>query len=134
MVDESPKDKSSERSSDSASEGQPRLAEALKKVLTAGVSAAFMTEESLRSYLSELKLPKDLLLSLITGAAKTKDEIAARVTNEAVSMLRKIDFVKEFSRFAEDHKFRVSAEIEIVKRDKHAEKQDHKSGGQPGGQ
>lgn len=93
------------------------LGETLKKVMTAGVSAAFMTEEGVRSYLSELKLPKEILGLLIQGANKSKDEITQRVTKEAVGILQKIDIVKEISRFAETHKFKISAEIDIIRKD-----------------
>jgi len=93
----------------------------VKKVFTAGVSAAFMTEESLRTYLSELKLPKEALNLLIQSASKSKDEITQRVTKEAVGIIQRIDFVKEFSKFAETHKFKITAEIDIIKKDKPAE-------------
>lgn len=94
------------------------LGDTVKKVFTAGVSAAFMTEESLRTYLSELKLPKEALNLLIQSASKSKDEITQRVTKEAVGIIQKIDFVKEFSKFAETHKFKITAEIDIIKKDK----------------
>lgn len=97
------------------------LTETMKKVFTAGVSAAFMTEESLRSYVSELKLPKEALNLLIQGASKSKDEITKRVTNEIVGIIQKIDFVKEASRFAETHKFKITAEIDIIKKDSKTE-------------
>ena len=107
---------------DSKKDGEEReglkIGDAVKKIFTAGVSAAFMTEESVRSYLSEVKLPKEILGVLLQGAAKTKEEVANRVTTEMIGIIRKIDFVKEFSRFAEDHKFKISAEVEILKKDK----------------
>jgi hypothetical protein len=81
-----------------------------------------MTEESVRAYLSEVKLPREIINVLLQGASKTKDEIALRVTNEMLGIVRKIDFVKEFSRFAEDHKFKISAEVEIVKKNRHPDK------------
>ena len=93
------------------------LGDTVKKVFTAGVSAAFMTEEGLRTYLSELKLPKEALNLLIQGANKSKDEITNRVTKEVVGIISKIDFVKEFSKFAETHKFKITAEIDIIKKD-----------------
>lgn len=93
------------------------LGDTVKKVFTAGVSAAFMTEESLRNYVSELKLPKEALNMLIQGANKSKDEMTQRVTKELVTIIQKIDFVKEASKFAETHKFKITAEIDIVKKD-----------------
>lgn len=93
------------------------LGDALRKVFTAGVSAAFMTEESIRSYLGDLKLPKEVLNVLLQSANKSKDEITQRVTKEIVGVVQKIDFVKEFSKFAETHKFKITAEIDIIKKD-----------------
>lgn len=89
----------------------------VKKVLTAGVSAAFLTEESLRAYVSELKLPKEALNLLIQGASKSKEEMTQRVTKEIVAIIHKIDFVKEASRFVETHKFKITAEIDIIKKE-----------------
>lgn len=94
-----------------------RIGDALKKVVTAGLGAAFMTEESIRSYLSEIKLPKEVLNMLIQSAAKSKEELVTKVSNEVIRVVNKIDFVKEASRFVEEHKFKVKAEIEVVKKE-----------------
>ena len=104
-------------SSESSSKNQGLLSDTLRKVFTAGVSAAFMTEENVRAYLAELKLPKEILNLLLQQANKSKEEITTRVSKEVVSMVQKIDFVKEFSKFAETHKFKITAEIEIKKKD-----------------
>jgi hypothetical protein len=94
------------------------IGEALKKVFSAGVSAAFMTEEGIRTYLGDLKLPKEVLNIIVQTAGKSKDEITNRVTKEIVGIVSKIDFVKEMAKFAETHKFKIQAEIDIVKKDK----------------
>ena len=85
------------------------IGEAVKKLFTAGVTAAFMTEESVRTYLAELKLPKEILNVIVQGASKSKDEITNRVSKEVIGIIQKIDFVKEASRFAENHKFKITA-------------------------
>lgn len=105
MADDSENDKSE-------SKKESILGETLKKVFTAGVTAAFMTEESVRAYLAELKLPKEILSLLLQQANKSKDEITGRVSKEVVSMIEKIDFAKEMTKFAETHKFKVTVEIE----------------------
>ncbi len=94
------------------------IGETVKKLFTAGVSAAFMTEDAVRAYLAELKLPKEILNVVIQGANKSKDEITTRVSKEIIGIVQKIDFVKEASKFAESHKFIIKAEIEIQKKDK----------------
>ncbi|MBC7371002.1 MAG: hypothetical protein H7326_05515 [Bdellovibrionaceae bacterium] len=97
--------------------GRSLLSDTLKKVFTAGVSAAFMTEESIRGYLGDMKLPKEVLQVLLQSASKSKDEITQRMSKELAAMIQKIDLPKEFSKFAENHKFKISAEVEIIKKD-----------------
>jgi hypothetical protein len=92
------------------------LGEALKKVFSVGVSAAFMTEEGIRKYLADLKLPKEILEALLAGANRSKDEITNRVAKEINGIISKIDWVQELSKFAETHKFKIKAEIEIEKK------------------
>lgn len=95
---------------------EPKLTEALKKVFAAGVSGALLSEEMIRNYVSDLKLPKEMLQLLLQSAQKSKDEVTGRVTKEIVGIIQKIDFVKEVSKFAETHKFKINAEIEIIKK------------------
>jgi hypothetical protein len=95
----------------------PKLTDVLKKLVSAGIGAAFMTEESVRQYLTELKLPKEVMNMVLQGAQKSKDELMNRVGNEVIKIIQKIDFVSEASRFVEEHKFRITAEIDVVKKD-----------------
>jgi hypothetical protein len=94
------------------------LGEALKKVFSVGVSAAFMTEEGIRKYLQDLKLPKEILEALLSGANRSKEEITNRVAKEINGIISKIDWIDELSKFAETHKFKIKAEIEIEKKEK----------------
>lgn len=95
----------------------PKWAEVLKKVVGVGLGAAFMTEEHVRSYLGDFKVPKDVVQMILQGASKSKEEMMNRVGNEVVKIISKIDFVKEASRFVEEHKFKITAEIDIIKKD-----------------
>jgi hypothetical protein len=109
MVDDS--------SNENESQSGIKISEAIKKLITTGVGAAFMTEESVRNYLNELKLPKEVLNLILQGASKSKDELMERVGSEILKVVSKIDFVKEASKFVEEHKFKVTAEIEVLKKD-----------------
>lgn len=60
----------------------------------------------------------ELLQTAIDQVSKTKGDISSLVTGEIISLIRKIDIVSEFSKFAEDHKFKISMDIEISKKDK----------------
>jgi hypothetical protein len=113
---------------ESDGEGASRLVgDALKKLLTAGVSAAFMTEEGIRSFLGGVNLPKDTVNVLLAGASKSKEELMNRVGKEIIGIVSKIDFVKEASRFVEEHKFRVNAEIEVIRKEKTPDKTSDKT-------
>jgi len=101
---------------DSEEEAIPKWGEMIRKVMSVGLGAAFMTEESIRHVVTELKLPKEVLSTLLQGASRSKEEFLNRVGNETIKLISKIDFVKEASRFVEEHKFKIQAEIEVVKK------------------
>lgn len=104
-------------------EGRGLFGEALKKVFAAGVGAAFMTEENIRAYLAELKLPKEFLNLLLSQANRSKEELLQRVGKEILQMVNKIDLVSEFSKFAETHRFHIKADIEITRKEPKSTKQ-----------
>lgn len=95
----------------------PKWGEVLKRVMSVGLGAAFMTEESVRGALSGLNVPKEVLTSILQGASRSKEDLLNKIGNETIKLISKIDFVKEASRFVEEHKFRINAEIEVVKKD-----------------
>lgn len=90
----------------------------LKKVLTTGVTAAFMTEESVRALLKDVPLPKDIVGGLVENAKNTKTEFVAGVKNELKSYLDKIDISKEIDKIAEKYDFEVKATISLKKKKK----------------
>lgn len=92
-----------EKSDGDKSSTTERLGDALKKIISSG---------------SPTEISKEILSTVVGQALKAKDDVTLKVTNEMIALVRKIDFVKEFSKFAENHKFKVTAEIEILKKDK----------------
>lgn len=64
---------------------QSKAAELMKKVLTVGVGALFLTEESLRALVSEFKLPKELLAAVLDSAAKTKNDFLRTLSTDVIS-------------------------------------------------
>ncbi len=97
-------------------EDLPKWGEMLRKVMSVGLGAAFMTEETVRGALGGMNLPKEVVQGILQGANRSKEEFLNKVGNETIKLLSKIDFVKEASRFVEEHKFRINAEIEVVKK------------------
>jgi hypothetical protein len=95
-----------------------KLGDLFKKVLTTGVTAAFMTEEGVRAVLKDLPLPKDMVGSLVENAKTTKTEFVASVKNELKTYLDKIDVSKEIEKIAEKYDFEVKATISLKKKKK----------------
>jgi hypothetical protein len=61
-----------------------KATEMMKKVLTVGVGAFFLTEEGLRGLVSDFKLPKELLTTLLSSAQKTRNEFLSTLSREIV--------------------------------------------------
>ena len=95
-----------------------KLGDLLKKVLTTGVTAAFMTEEGVRAVLKDLPLPKDMVGSLVENAKSTKTEFVSSVKNELRNYLDKIDLSKELDKIAEKYDFEIKATISLKKKKK----------------
>jgi hypothetical protein len=71
---------------------QSKAAEVMKKVLTVGVGAIFLTEESLRGLVGDLKVPKELLGGILESASKTKNEFLQNLSKDVMSRVSdKID-------------------------------------------
>lgn len=90
----------------------------LKKVLTTGVTAAFMTEESIRAVLKDVPLPKDIVGGLVENARNTKTEFVSGVKNELKTYLNKIDLSKEIDKVLDKYDFEVKATISLKRKKK----------------
>jgi hypothetical protein len=79
---------------------QSKAAEMMKKVLTVGVGTIFLTEESLRGLIGELKVPKELLGGILESAQKTKDEFLKNLSKDVMSRVSDkmdpVSLVEEF--------------------------------------
>lgn len=95
-----------------------KLGDLFKKVLTTGVTAAFMTEESVRALLKDVPLPKDIVGSLVDNAKNTKTEFVASVKNELKSYLDKIDITKEIDKIVDKYDFEIKANISLKRKKK----------------
>lgn len=63
---------------------QGKATDLVKKVLSVGVGAIFLTEESLRGLISEMKLPKELIGGILDSASKTKNEFLQKLSTEVL--------------------------------------------------
>ncbi len=81
---EAPKDSGNE---DNEKEKGSKAGELLKKAITVGIGAAFLTEESLRSLVGDMKLPKELISNLLASANNTKSEFLNKVSSDMIEKI-----------------------------------------------
>ncbi|MGE0614899.1 MAG: hypothetical protein AB7P04_04610 [Bacteriovoracia bacterium] len=74
---------------------QSKAAEMIKKVLTVGVGTIFLTEERLRTLVSEFKLPKELMEGLLESASKTRERFFTGLTQEFLAKVSEKTDVRE---------------------------------------
>ncbi|MBY0371981.1 hypothetical protein K2X33_14945 [bacterium] len=81
---------------------KPWWAEAVKDLTSAGLATYFMTEESVRNYLRERKLPKEAVGLFLDGMNRRKDDLYKVVGNEIGAFLSKL---------TDSHSVKVEAKI-----------------------
>lgn len=94
-----------------------QLADTMKKVILTGVGTVFLTEETIRNYLTEFKLPKELWGGFLENAAKTKKDFFALFAKEAANILSQVDLSKEARKFFEGQKMKINIEVSFDKKD-----------------
>jgi hypothetical protein len=85
-----------------------------RRILTLGLGAYFLTEDTVRRYVKDAKIPRDIASGIVKNATKGKDELYGFVARELSGFLEKMDVQKELDRFVRSHKIRINAEIEFV--------------------
>lgn len=94
------------------------VTEMLRKVVAMGLSSPFLSEDQLKTYLSGLNLPKEVIIQVLKGAQKSKDDLLQKVGGEFSKIIQKIDIVKEFKTVLREHKISIKADIEFVPKTK----------------
>lgn len=82
-----------------------------KKLFQTGVGAFFVTEESLRSILTEKRLPKDLINYFTAQAKEGKDELFRKMGEEVAKTFSKRDWGKEISNILSNFTLEIKAEV-----------------------
>lgn len=91
---------------------QGKASELMKKILTVGVGAIFLTEESLRGLVSEFKLPKELLSAILESAGKTKNDFLQTLAREAIQQAtEKFDLEQLASKVLGSHEFEIQIKV-----------------------
>ena len=93
-----------------------KISDVVRKLFSAGISAAFMTEEGIRGLVQDLPLPKEIIQGLLQNAKATKDEFIQSTKKELKSYLDRVDLSKEVDRVLENYDLEISANIKFKKK------------------
>jgi acid phosphatase class B len=98
-------------SGDDNDQGGKKLQDFVKNAVTTGLSAVFLTEDSIRSFIREKKLPTEWASELVNNAQKRKDELMGLVGREMSKFFQHIDVQKEITEFLRNHNMRITANV-----------------------
>ena len=90
------------------------IADLVKKAIVSGLGSVFMTEEGIRSYLSEMKLPKEAAQFIVGQVSKTKEEMFRVVTAEIRSFLEKTQFDEVLRKVLTGISLELSTKVRFV--------------------
>ncbi len=98
---------------------QSKATEMMKKILTVGVGAFFLTEESLRGLVADFKLPKELLTGILDSASKTRDEFLRSLSKEMMAqVLERIDPAALLEELLSKHEVDLKIQVNFKKKKK----------------
>jgi hypothetical protein len=99
-------------------DGESVIGDVLKKVISVGVGAAFMTEDMVKNVLGDLPLPKDIVSGLVQNAKNSKEEFVTSMREEVGGYLKKIDMKKLIVELLENYDVEVNAKVKFNKKNK----------------
>jgi len=114
-VDETPKYR--QKNMNDHSQNDSGILSWAKKIMTVGVGTFFLTEDSLKSMISEFKLPKEMMGTLLEGAKNVRHEFMQNVVQEVMSKVSdKMDPAAVLAEFL--RKNEVTFEVKIKVKEK----------------
>ena len=93
-----------------------KIGDVIKKVVSIGVGAAFMTEDAVKSILNDLPLPKDIVSGLIQNAKNAKENFNESLREEVRGYLSKVDPTKLLDDLIERYDVEVAATFKFKRK------------------
>jgi hypothetical protein len=86
----------------------------IRRAVVAGAGALFMTEEGIRSFLSDLKLPKEAVQFVVNQVAKTKEDLFNVLSRELREFLESTNLADEVQRVLASTSLEISTTVRFV--------------------
>ena len=91
---------------------QSKATELVRKLLIVGVGTVFLTEESLRTLISDFKLPKDLIAGILESASKTKNEFLSKLSSDLLDRaMEKVDIQSQVQEILEKNELDLQIKL-----------------------
>lgn len=100
------------------------ISDVIKRVVSIGIGAAFMTEDTVKNIISDLPLPKQIITGLLQNAKNAKEEFLGNVREELKGQFSKIDPTKMVEEILENYDIEVNAKLNFKKK-KNLDKDDN---------
>lgn len=100
----------------------PKMSDWVKKTLLTGVGAVFMTEEGIKNALSDLKMPKNVVMAAISQADRAKKEVASMIAKEVRVFLDRLAVEDIIKKALAGQTLEITATIKFTKDEKEQKK------------
>ena len=93
------------------------LGDLARRALTTGIGSVFLSEESLRSQLAEMKLPKEAMAYVVSQADRTKKDIVNAIARKTREFLSRLEVDKVLARALVGTTVEIQTRIRILPKD-----------------
>lgn len=93
-----------------------------KKLMTVGVGTYFLTEEALKTLVSEFKLPKEIVSSVLDGAKNVRKEFMQNVVSEMMGKISdKMDPAAVLAEFLKKNEVTFEVKVKVKEKNERGE-------------
>jgi galactitol-specific phosphotransferase system IIB component len=116
--EEGTRESSARKSGADTAEGLARFVnilfpDTMRKALLFGVGSMVMTEEAIRKYLSDLKMPGDVIQAVVQQSRRSKNDIIRVVSEEVKNIAAQAQVANELRNFLGSIRINIQMEIDF---------------------
>jgi hypothetical protein len=112
-----PPDRDARESRESRRRLESVIPDLIKKAVIGGVERGYESAESLRNFISEQKLPKEIVNALLAQMDETKNGLFRVVAKEIRNFLEAVDWQRELQKLLTTVSFEIKTEIRFIPND-----------------
>ena len=94
------------------------ISEIIGRIISTGIGAAFITEDTIRNILSDLPLPKSIVTGLLENAKSAKADFANLIKSELQKHLSKGNIKRLLQELLDQYDIKIDATLHFKKKRK----------------